>query len=234
MTDKNQISSIGHDSFYQLPETRNWLQVKRYYAMNFDFFEMEPHIHREFEIMYIASGTCIIHYWNAPDEPVELSLREGEYVLLDCNVMHQLTVKRGLACRILNLEISLERDICEAPFLFHTKKTASFQELMRYQLPVMIGYDDAGNLHTIISELHKQLQNPIDAEEDHIMQNLILAQLIVELGRQKARKTSSEGGSRYVRKAIHYLSAHFEQELKMNEIASAAGVSTAYLQRIFK
>ena len=51
------------ESLYDSRIMQCWLGVKRYYAMNFDFFEMEPHMHKEFEIMYIASGSCRIFSW---------------------------------------------------------------------------------------------------------------------------------------------------------------------------
>jgi AraC family transcriptional regulator, melibiose operon regulatory protein len=221
-------------SIYSRSHIGNWLRVKRFYAMNFDFFEMDPHAHEEFEIMYVASGTCVVQYWTNKKDFKEYVLREGEYVLFDCNIMHQLKVTRGIPCRILNLEISLENRIQEIYLSLITDNSKSLQDFMRLPVSAFKGYDVAGNLHTMISELHKQLQNPTDEAENRIMQNLILAQILVEIGRQRTKKSNLEGGSRYVRNALYYLSNHFDQEIKIHEIAAAAGISIAYLQRLFK
>lgn len=222
------------ESLYNSRNIGGWLRVKRFYAMNFDFFEMEPHTHKEFEIMYIASGTCIVRYWSNKKEVKEYVLREGEYVLFDCNIMHELKVTRGVPCRILNLEISLINSIQEKYLLLVTENSKSLQDFMKHPISIYKGYDAAGNLHTIITELHKQLQNPMDEAENRIMQNLILAQFLVEISRQRTKKSDIEGGSIYVRKALDYLSIHFDQEIKIHEIAAAVGVSAAYLQRLFK
>jgi AraC-like DNA-binding protein/mannose-6-phosphate isomerase-like protein (cupin superfamily) len=229
----DKISHVEKESIYNNQNAKSWVRVKRFYAMNFDFFEMEPHAHKEFEIMYVASGTCIIKHWSATKELREYILREGEYAFFDCNVMHQLIVERGTPCRILNLEISLENSMDDFNFLL-LEKSNSYQDFLKRSVSIIKGYDDAGSLHTIISELHKQLQNPAEEGEHRIMQNLILAQFLVEIGRQYTKKNDIEGGSRYVRKALQYISDNFDQEIKIHEIAEDTGISSAYLQRLFK
>ncbi len=222
------------ESIYDKQNLSCWFQVKSYYAMNFDFFEMEPHIHKEFEIMYVASGSCKIFCWMKEDRPEEWILKEGEYVFVDCNTKHKLEVIRGSKCRILNLEIVIhDKDygICLAQLVEHSK---SLQDFLRHKINGFKGYDDAGNLHTIISELHKQMQNTMDETEYNIMQNLILAQFIIEIGRQSSKKYHIESGSKYVRMTLTYLSNYFEQDIKIKDIAKEIGISVAYLQRLFK
>ncbi len=230
---KEQLKSIN-ESLYDKGNMSSWLQVKRYYAMNFDFFEMEPHSHKEFELMYIASGSCRILCWVNGSKPEEWILKEGEYVFIDCNTKHQLDVARGTKCRVLNLEISIQKrkdGICLARLLEQSK---SLQDFMSLPMSGFRGYDTSGNLHTIMSELHKQLQNTMDDTEHKIMQNLILAQLIIELGRQGLKKYNVESGSKYVRKTLNFLSTNFDQDLKIKDIAEEVGISPAYLQRLFK
>jgi AraC family transcriptional regulator, melibiose operon regulatory protein len=234
MTDYKNDKEPINESLYDSRNTTGWFRIKRYYAMNFDFFEMEPHKHREFEIMYVASGSCKIFCWVNENQKEEWILREGEYVLIDCNTIHQLEVVRGTQCRILNLEISIqpqEEAICLQQ-LYELSK--SYQDFLRLSVPVLKGFDDAGNLHTIITELHKQLQSTTDETEHRVLQNLILAQLLIEIGRKRSKKYRAEGGSKYVRKALSYLSDHFDQDVKIKDMAEEVGISVAYLQRLFK
>jgi AraC-like DNA-binding protein len=222
------------ESLYASDNGDCWFQVKRYYAMNFDFFEMEPHIHKEFEIMYVASGSCNIFYWTKEDRREEWIIREGEYVFIDCNTRHQLEVVRGTRCRILNLEIfilSKGKGICLQQFC---EQSLSLKDFLKHQVFIFKGYDGNGNLHTIITELHKQLQSTADAGEQQVMQNLILAQFLIEVGRQRVKKYQPEGGSKYVRKAIAFLSNHFDEDIKIKDVAEEIGISVAYLQRLFK
>ncbi len=230
---KEQLQSKDK-SLYDKGTLSAWFEVKRYYAMNYDFFEMESHSHIEFELMYVASGSCKILCWIKESRPEEWILKEGDYVLIDCNTKHQLDIARGSKCRILNLEISIQKGdngICLAQLL---EQSRSLQDFMNLPIGAFRGYDNSGNLHTIISELHKQLQNTTDDAEHKIMQNLILAQLIIELGRQRTKKYDVESGSKYVRKTLTFLSTYFDQELKIKDIAEEVGISPAYLQRLFK
>lgn len=226
-------------SLYDRQNRKGWFQVNRYYALNYDFFDMDPHTHSEFEMMYVASGDCRIYHWGTPSLQEELHLKEGEYVVIDCNVRHQLEVARGTRCRMLNLEISVlpGEDGSTAGMNLHSlcQKSQSLQDFMLQQLPVWKGSDDdAGSLHKIITELHRQLQSPEDENEHQIQQNLILAQLLIELGRQRKKKQHPQGGGCYIRKALFYLSEHFEQDITVSQIADETGLSSAYLQRLFK
>lgn len=234
MVNHKENFEIAKGSFFDIHNVPLQFEIRNYYAMNFDFFEMEPHMHKEFEIMYVVSGSCKVICWMKGDSREEWILKEGEYVFVDCNVMHQLEVARGSKCRILNLEISIQSkrsEICLAELIECSK---SLQDFLHLPIKGFKGYDDTGNLHTIITELHKQLQNTIDESEHRIMQTLLLAQLIIEMGRQSAKKHHAESGSKYVRKALTYLSNNFEQDIKISDIAEKIRISAAYLQRLFK
>lgn len=234
MKDYKDSYSLNKESLYA-PEAKNsWLSVNRFYAMNFDCFEMSPHTHEEFEIMYVVSGSCSIYSWTDDNKEEIWRMKEGEYVIIDCNIKHQLDVAKGAPSRILNLEIALEtqkdglilQQLCE--------QSKSLQDFFEIPASIYKSYDAEGNIHTIMKELHKQLQNPIDQAEQKIMQNLTLAQLVIELGRQRVKKHRTGGGSKYVRRALSYLYDHYDKDIKIEEIARIIGISTAYLQRTFK
>ncbi len=233
--EKNQEKNS--DSLYARENRYCWFLVKRYYAMNFDFFDMEPHSHGEFEIMYIASGSCSIYRWTAEDTEEVWRMKEGEYVIIDGGTRHKLEVVKGVRCRILNLEIALlppsggNGGNTIEQFCVQSKSLRDF-----FKLPASIYkcYDGEGTLHTIITEIHKQLQNPTDAGEHRVMQNLCLAQLLVELGRQRSKKYRSDGGSKYVSRTLSYLNSNYDKDIKVEDIAAKIGVSAAYLQRLFK
>lgn len=219
MTEYKNEKDKTIDSLYAGPNAQRWFQIKRYYAMNFDFFDMEPHKHREFEIMYVASGTCNIFYWNKENSREEWKLREGEYVFIDCNTRHQLEISKGTLCRILNLEIAMEPKVKEICLQQLYEQSLSLRDFLQLKSPIFKGYDTAGNLHTIITELHKQLQSPIDEGECKVIQNLLLAQFIIEVGRQRTKKYYGESGDKYIRKALAYLNNHYEQDIKISDIA---------------
>ena len=234
MTGRTTAAKPFQQSLYHREISSHWFQVKRYYAMNFDFFEMEPHTHNEFEIMYAVSGSCKIVYWPEENNEKELTLREGEYVLIDCCTKHQLIVEKGMPCRVLNLEIQIVAQGEMLHLQHFIEQSKALLDFLKYPLALLKGYDDTGTLHTIITELHRQLQNSTDEAEHQVMQNLILAQFLIELSRQRSRKYYTESGSKYVRKALTYLTNHFDQDIKIKDIAHEIEISPAYLQRLFK
>ncbi len=222
------------ESLYAPDAKDCWLSVNRYYAMNFDCFEMSPHMHDEFEIMYVVSGSCNIYSWTDDNKEELWQMKEGEYVIIDCNAKHQLDVAKGARCRMLNLEISLEPQYSGLNLQQLCEQSKSLQDFFEIPASIYKCYDDEGTIHTIMKELHKQLQNPIDHEEQKVMQNLTLAQLLVELGRQRAKKHRPGGGSKYVRRALSYLYDHYDKDIKIEDLSGKIGISPAYLQRIFK
>ncbi len=228
------MTDFSVDSIYNRINMNCMLQVKRYYAVNYDFFEMEPHAHEEFEVMYAASGSCTVFYWTKDRNKEKLFLKEGEYVIIDCNILHQLEVARGTKCRVLNLEIAIRSQKNGALLPYAFEKSKSFQNFMKLWIPVFKGYDDTGSLHTIIRSLHKQMQIPMEEPENQLLQNLMLIQFLIEAGRQSAKRHPAESGDKYVRKALLYLADHFEEDIRIIHIAKEIGISAAYLQRIFK
>lgn len=231
--DKNR-RQLNPGSLYSLEAKNCWLLVNRYYAMNFDCYDMEPHTHGEFEIMYVASGSCNVYSWTEENKEEVWKLKEGEYVIIDCNTKHRLEVVRGVRCRILNLEISLIPQDNGISLQQFCEQSKSLLDFLKLPVPIYKCYDAEGNIHTIITELHKQLQNPVDDAEQRVMQNLNLAQFVIELGRQRQKKYHSSGGSKYVRMALFYLYDHYDEDIKIENIARKIGVSAAYLQRLFK
>lgn len=211
-----------------------WFQTYRYYAMNFNYFDMEPHSHSELEIMYIASGSCTVYYWTKDNIKKELFLKEADYVFIDCHAIHQLEVTKGIHCRILNLEIAILPTKNTMSLSQLTERSKSVTNLLRFPGLVFKGFDSEGNLHTIISELHRHLQGTFDEAENQLMQELIMTQFLIELGRQRTNNHALESGNKYVLNAIKYLSNHFDEDIKIQDIALEVGVSSAYLQRIFK
>ncbi len=230
---EQSVQAADNVSLYSRHNRNSWFKVNRYYAMNFDFFEMEPHTHGEFEIMYIASGCCNIYSWTQKEEK-RWEMKEGEYVIIDGDTKHQLEVVRGVRCRILNLEISLLPQVEDLSMKQLSSQSKSLEDFLKMPVPIFKGYDTEGNLHSILTDIHKQLQNSTDEMEHKVMQNLNLARLMIELGRQRSKKYRNDGGSKYVRMALAYMNNNYDKDIRIEDIAEETGISSAYLQRLFK
>ena len=59
---------------------RTQLNIYRFYAVNYPFYEMKLHIHDEWEIMYVVRGKCRVTCLTEGEEKT-YGLREGGYIL---------------------------------------------------------------------------------------------------------------------------------------------------------
>lgn len=222
-------------SLYNKYILKNWLTIKRYYAMNFNHFDMEPHQHEECEIMYIVNGSCLVYYWNSLHKKIELKLNEGDYVFVDCLTQHKLIVERGTPCRILNLELFVSPTDLPLNFKYLSERSLTLTDFFNHPVDVHRGTDYDQNLHIIINGLHRELQTiHKDSTDNQLIIDLLLSQFLIELARQSQFFAKENQGNKYVRKTLEYIATHFDQEFQIADIALNAGISSAYLQRIFK
>lgn len=222
------------DSFFKSNILSSWLRVKRCYAINYSFFEMKAHLHQEIEIMYIVHGSCKVICWSQEGKKQEYSLKEGEYIFLDCNTPHQLEVAKGIPCRILNLEIALISSGGDYQIKNFTDKSKSVRDFLMMSSHAIICNDKSGSLCRIITELQNQIVNQLDHAEHFVESNLLLAQFLVVMSRQITRRHSSYSGSIYVRKALSFINQSCDSDITVDEISEYVGISLSYLQRLFK
>lgn len=224
---------------------KQWLKVKRYYALNHSSFEMDPHIHNEFEIMYVAHGKCQVFCIEADrtdrsnnnnnnNAKIEFLLKEGEYIMIDCNIPHQLVVSRGTPCRVLNLEVALSQDSSLITLDTLMNQSPSVDDFFHNPAPFYKASDSNGSLHSIITALQKQLKDTSDIKENQIQSNLLLAQFMIELSRQRFIGNNKKLGNIYVQRSLTFCEEHFDGDLTIDKIATAVGISNAHLQRCFK
>lgn len=212
-----------------------WLKIYRYYAIYYPFFQMEPHTHDEWEIMYVVHGKCKISCVEDHREK-EYELREGEYILLSGGIPHKLTVEKEAPCRILNLEGKAEPAHL-ALHMSHLTAEKSFGKFVSNPRNVLLGNDDGSlyaALHALIQELKKESAAP-DSCESNLLTDFLLGQFLVLLARQSTISGSRRRGSNlYVRRTLEYLEANFDQDIRIADIAGTVGISEGYLQRLFK
>ena len=116
------------------------LNIYRYYAINYPFYEMNFHSHAEWEIMYVVQGKCQVTYLEHDVEKC-CELREGEYILLQGWIPHILSVKKECPCRILNLE-GLMEPTANVGCMYTLGKETSFTAFVSDIRRILIGNDD--------------------------------------------------------------------------------------------
>lgn len=220
---------MNGESLYRVEAAECWPEVRRYYAINHAFYEMDFHTHPEMEIMYAADGGCTVFTAGPNGGCKKYPLREREYIFLDSGIPHRLSVERGAPCRVLNLEIALgpARDGFSFGML---QSSAQFRSLCKSGLPVFTGYDLFGELHQVVVSLQKTLY----AGENSLECRFRTGLLFLELAKQFGHGKRAVGELVYVKRAAAFLQENFDRKITVPEVAAAAGASKAYLQRLFK
>ena len=218
-------------SLFAAEGSPRWFRLKRYYAVNYEYYDMNMHAHSEMEIMYIAHGRCRVLY-QTDDKLREAVLQEGTYIFLDGMVSHRLVVDKACPCRILNLEIALvSAQLDDWRQMGIILESAVFGAFLRNGCPVFILRDD-GTLHHIITTLQEQ-QSAEEPGEKQLLTDLLLAQLWTVIAHQSQTPENGAASLIYIKRALRYIEAHYDGPLSVAEVANATGISVSYLQRLF-
>lgn len=208
------------------------MKIERYYAVNYPFYTMDFHTHSEWEIMYVAYGRAKISCMEEAGEKI-YELREGEYILIEGNIPHKLTVEKETPCRMLNLEGRELRDK-EVSFFQSLTKEEGMRSFLEQESSVIAGRDD-GRLHETLSELIRELKERKRKKEASLLADLLMVQMLIHLKRQWTERKKNEGNiSFYIRQAQEYLEENFDSDITVAQVAEAVNLSEGYLQRLYK
>lgn len=208
------------------------MKIERYYAVNYPFYTMDFHTHSEWEIMYVAYGRAKISCMEEAGEKI-YELREGEYILIEGNIPHKLTVEKETPCRMLNLE-GRELWAKEVSFFQSLTKEEGMRSFLEQESSVIAGRDD-GRLHETLSELIRELKERKRKKEASLLADLLMVQMLIHLKRQWAERKKNEGNiSFYIRQAQEYLEENFDSDITVAQVAEAVNLSEGYLQRLYK
>lgn len=192
------------------------VKISAYYNLQWKNFSMEPHRHHSCEVMCVQSGKCKIF----TDEG-QIDLKAGQLIFLEEDVEHSLIVESH--CEMMNLEFYEGDSGLDVARLW--RESQEVRAFFQDDRPIKLLHDSvrAGQaLRDLIAELE-------EGGEPYLT-SLLFQRMIIEIARCSTLPTAGIG---YLRKAKEYISAHYEEELRVGEVAQAVGVSAAYLQTLF-
>lgn len=222
------ISSLFHQG---LLENNYYAKVNAYYFKQWVNFEMPYHKHKDVEIMYVIEGSCLVETLTE-----SLSLKKGDFILLDSQVPHRLIVGTGHLCRMLNVEFSFIHKKSSFPSI---KELARDNGILKQFLKIkksFIRLKDPNEIYfTLKNIVLESDRNGIDKE---MMVQLLLSQLFLQIARlgvedQKVNWENQQTNV-YVTKAIEYLHYHYDCDIKVCDVGKAVNLHPGYLHRIFK
>ncbi|WP_212963122.1 AraC family transcriptional regulator [Cohnella xylanilytica] len=203
-------------------------RVHAYYFKEWNRFEMAYHRHDSTEIMYVISGVCRVELDGGP----ELSLKKGEFVILNANAGHRLIVDGK--CRMLNVEFGLAERTGAVPSLRAlASEDEPLQALLTLSEPYAMLRDPEDAYHTLRSLVLELDKNGM---EGGTLSRLLLSQLLIRIGRlwTESARGDSAPMELYVRQSVDYLYQNYDRDIRVKDVAAAVSLHPGYLQRIFR
>lgn len=218
-------------SFYSANQKHHFHpEVVAYYYKEWQDFQMGFHRHEAIEIMYVISGECQVELENE-----HVTLKKGQFIMIDSYVQHRLIVEQAKSCRMLNVEFVLKDQVGVFPSIKElSQENDPLNSLLNDRRSFIVLKDLEGLYHTLKSlvlELgEKELQN------NGIIVQTFISQLILKVARIaiKSEKRISLPTDIYVNKVTNYIHHHYDVDLKVTDLAEIVYLHPSYLQRIFK
>lgn len=206
-------------------------RVFAYYFKEWRSYAMDYHRHPATEIMYVIHGTCQVEVEQEGGDSVQLTLRKGEFILLNGNTPHRLMVES--ACRMLNVEFRFFPGLLWLPAVRTlAEDIADLSALLAEKSPFLL-LRDPDEMYRIMKSLVLELDR---GDRESLQVQLLLLQLFLHLARLKEqqRDQTADPAGLYVGQALAYLQQNYDREIRVEDVAAAVNLHPGYLQRIFK
>ncbi len=211
---ESMIKTIKSDSF----------EIRMRNAGVFRFpaaYRFETHNHREIEINYINSGSCIMGI-----EGVLVPLKHGDCIVIYAGVPHQFIVEDKENCRITQLE-------------FRVEHSEGLQETLRFFSGAAPYYRLCGceDVCAYMENLCRLYRADKDPEYKELMMQLGFFQLFLELSekmQRSARKDIKKGKAGRIGGIIRYINENWDKEINIEALARQFEVSSRYIRKCFR
>ncbi|CAM4204816.1 AraC-like DNA-binding protein/mannose-6-phosphate isomerase-like protein (cupin superfamily) [Paenibacillus endophyticus] len=209
--------------------------VFAYYFKQWSDYAMTFHTHDSIEIMYVISGVCVIGFeGTAEAEGCDMTLKKGDFVILNANTPHRLTVDERGPCRMLNVEFDFRERQAAFPSMRQLAVEDEFVAELITEPSSYLFLRDPSEVYQVLKGLVLELDRK--GKNLNMKAELLFAQLILAIARLRS-ETGSEGASsidRYVKQAIEYMHHNYDRDIQVKDIAAAVSLHPGYLHRVFR
>lgn len=220
---------------------REWLEgdlyphVFAYYFKQWADYTMIPHTHDSIEIMYVISGACGIGLEaTAAAAACEMTLKKGDFIILDANVPHRLTVDERGPCRMLNVEFDFRERRAAFPSMRQLALEDEFVAGLITEPSSYLLLRDPSEVYQVLKSLVLELDSR--GKRINIKAELLFAQLILAIARLH-HESGAQGvnpADLYVKQTIEFMHHNYDRDIQVKEIAAAVSLHPGYLHRVFR
>ncbi|WP_342416810.1 AraC family transcriptional regulator [Paenibacillus sp. FSL R10-2782] len=205
-----------------------------YYYKQWHDYTMPYHEHHSTEIMYMISGLCRVDVQTGEKAGESITLRKGEFIMLDAGVSHRLVVEGEQPCRMLNVEFGFTEGVQVGPSIRQMAgEELEVTAFMSRPFPYLVLSDPEEVYYTL-----KSLVLELDQRKKHpgAMAELLFIQLLVRIARlrEEMERSNTQQTDVYIRRCIEFLHLNYDREILVKDMASAVNLHPGYLHRIFK
>lgn len=206
-------------------------------------FSMEWHHHRQFEIMYCQTGAFAFEYMKDNDEKTveRVSVPEKYFIFVNTGYYHRITVPIN-GTQIYNVELLPENGFGDGDSKLLKNISPSVRDLfssnrqlgeLREQNEPFYVLHDSGDVGQTMKSLVEELDTSSEPAKN-LSARLLILKLLFDIAKCRTSKDTQPIKLGYVRKAVQFMQKNFANPISVKEIADSVGISSAYLQRLFK
>ncbi|MFE0558304.1 AraC family transcriptional regulator [Paenibacillus lautus] len=220
--------------FQQMLEEGDYVpRFYAYYYKQWIDYEMPYHQHDSTEIMYMIQGVCRIDV-KVGDTEKSVTLKKGEFMVLDADVPHRLIVEQAVSCRMLNVEFGFMEN--EGRTLSLGQIAGEEQEvsfLLNRPFPYLV-LADQEEVYPVLRSLVLELDQR--GTEGRMMTHMLFIQLLVCIARlyEERERSEVQQSEFYIKRSVDFLHQNYDRHIQVKDVAAEVNLHPGYLHRVFR
>ncbi|MGG4344067.1 AraC family transcriptional regulator [Paenibacillus lautus] len=220
--------------FQQMLEEGDYVpRFYAYYYKQWMDYEMPYHQHDSTEIMYMIQGVCRIDV-KVGDTEKSVTLKKGEFMVLDADVPHRLIVEQAVSCRMLNVEFGFMESEGRTLSL---RQIAGEEQEVSYFLNRPFPYlvlADQEEVYPVLRSLVLELDQR--GTEGRMMTHMLFIQLLVCIARlyEERERSEVQQSEFYIKRSVDFLHQNYDRHIQVKDVAAEVNLHPGYLHRVFR
>lgn len=220
--------------FQQMLEEDDYVpRFYAYYYKQWMDYEMPYHQHDSTEIMYMIQGVCRIDV-KVGDTEKSVTLKKGEFMVLDADIPHRLIVEQAVSCRMLNVEFGFmesEGRTLSLRQIAGEEHVVSF--LLNRPFPYLV-LTDQEVVYPVLRSLVLELDQR--GTEGRMMTHVLFIQLLVCIARlyEERERSEMQQSEFYIKRSVDFLHQNYDRHIQVKDVAAEVNLHPGYLHRVFR
>jgi AraC family transcriptional regulator, melibiose operon regulatory protein len=225
---------VNGSLFQQMLEEEDYVpRFYAYYYKQWMDYEMPYHQHDSTEIMYMIQGVCRIDV-KVGDTEKSVTLKKGEFMVLDADVPHRLIVEQAVSCRMLNVEFGFmesEGRTLSLRQIAGEEHVVSF--LLNRPFPYLV-LTDQEVVYPVLRSLVLELDQR--GTEGRMMTHVLFIQLLVCIARlyEERERSEMQQSEFYIKRSVDFLHQNYDRHIQVKDVAAEVNLHPGYLHRVFR